>query len=238
MRSSSAPVTAGPSGRPIAVPIARAVRGWSPVSMLTRTPAAWQAAIASWTPGRGGSTSACRPIRRRPPSSRSIESAPSRAANTSTRRPSAAWRSISARRAVRVAAAGQHGLGRALDVQHARMQRGHQLVRGVERQRVEPRVRGARGLDVQPRRVEQRRLGGIAERAGGRRCTARPPAAARGRRRPGSTAASTRMRFWVSVPGLVGGDDGRAAERLHRRQVADDRAAGAPSGGRPRPARS
>ena len=72
MRSSSAPVTAGPSGSPIAVPIARAVRGWSPVSMLTRTPAAWQAAIASWTPGRGGSTSACRPIRRRPPSSRSI----------------------------------------------------------------------------------------------------------------------------------------------------------------------
>ena len=41
--------------------MARAVRAWSPVTMTTRMPARWQPAMASFTPGRGGSSIPCSP---------------------------------------------------------------------------------------------------------------------------------------------------------------------------------
>ena len=221
--SSSAPSPPA-VGRPIAVPIARAVRGWSPVTMLTRTPAAWQAAIASWTPGRGGSTIACRPSRRRPPSPRSIESRRRAAANTSTRRPSAAWRRSRAAAPSASRQQRQHRLGRALDVEHA-------------------------ADAAWPSAWARRRT--AARRAAGAR-PARPSTSSPRRARAAPSPWDRRARRWASLhstpassssrsspagvhtrldphpvlgqrAGLVGRDDGRAAERLDRRQVADDR---------------
>ena len=44
----------------------RAVTAWSPVIILTRIPAVWQASIAAIASGRGGSIMACRPRNVRP----------------------------------------------------------------------------------------------------------------------------------------------------------------------------
>ena len=188
--SSSGPVTAGPPGsrsRADRTRGARVVAG----DHLTRTPAAWQAAIAScdaraaagrpWPAGRAGAgrrRSSSRGRRRRGP------------ANTSTRRPSAVWRSISAAASPGVTAAREHRLRRALDVAARRGAAWPSAsVAGVERQRGEPRVRGARGRRRRGPAASSSAVSvGIAERAspGWRRCTARRPAAARGRRRTAS----------------------------------------------------
>ena len=53
-------------------PIACAVAAWSPVIITARTPAAWQDAIASRTPARGGSTIPCRPRNVSPPGSTTV----------------------------------------------------------------------------------------------------------------------------------------------------------------------
>ena len=52
--------------RPISRAMASAVCGWSPVTMMTRMPAAAQRAMAAGTSGRGGSSSPTRPDRVRP----------------------------------------------------------------------------------------------------------------------------------------------------------------------------
>ena len=60
--SSSAPVrVCGRSDSPTWRAMARAVAGWSPVIMMTRTPARRHSASAAGTSGRGGSASATRP---------------------------------------------------------------------------------------------------------------------------------------------------------------------------------
>ena len=67
MRSSSSPVTIVGSSRamPTCRAIAAAVRPWSPVTTMIRIPAAWHAATASATSGRGGSSIATSPRKQR-----------------------------------------------------------------------------------------------------------------------------------------------------------------------------
>ncbi len=61
--STSRPVSTGSSASamPSCSAMASAVPAWSPVIMMTRTPAAWQRAMDSFTPGRGGSMMPCSP---------------------------------------------------------------------------------------------------------------------------------------------------------------------------------
>ncbi len=58
--SGSAPAATRPS-RPICAAMAAAVTAWSPVIILTRMPALWQAATARTASSRGGSIMPCRP---------------------------------------------------------------------------------------------------------------------------------------------------------------------------------
>ena len=113
--SSSPVITSGRSDRPTWRAMARAVAGWSPVIITTRTPAARHCARASGTSGRGGSASASRP---RNSKSKSCwlagQSAPWAApvqcprATPSTRRPRSARDSTWARRALRPASSRWH----------------------------------------------------------------------------------------------------------------------------------
>ena len=70
--------------RPISRAMATAVWGWSPVTMITLTPAAWQRAMASGTSGRGGSSRPTRPQQTRSSSSATWSGASSRQAKART----------------------------------------------------------------------------------------------------------------------------------------------------------
>ncbi len=98
--SSSAPVTtASAPGMPSRAAMAPAVVGWSPVIMVTRTPASWRCARVSEAPGRGVSLIARKPRSVSPVtcsgSSSAVNEASSsgRSATASTRRPWAPSRS-------------------------------------------------------------------------------------------------------------------------------------------------
>ena len=113
-RSSKAPRTSSSSGsslpsmtwapatqRPVWSAIARAVAGWSPVTMATLIPAPRHASRAAWVAGRGGSwrASTARRVRSRSASSASlgIDSEAGREATASSRSPREVKRSSSAR---------------------------------------------------------------------------------------------------------------------------------------------
>lgn len=66
--SSSSPVATTSAGIPTLRAMARAVAGWSPVTITTRTPAFKTLATASGTSGRGGSSRRTKPKKRSPSS--------------------------------------------------------------------------------------------------------------------------------------------------------------------------
>ena len=170
-RGRSATVTtssSSPSTRPTSRAIARAVSGWSPVTIATRMPARRHAAIAAAAPGRGGSSSATSPRRVR---SRSAVigrgAAParpprSRTATARTRRPRPGEELQGLGGAVGHDAAGEDRVGRPLDDEPIAHDDRHAASTGVER---EPRHLRRRPPRLRPRR----------HRPAGRACRGRPP---------------------------------------------------------------
>ena len=174
--ANSVPVSARPS-MPSWFAIAAAVVAWSPVIMRTRIPASLHSAIASLASLRGGSTMPTAPATSGPRTSSSSVAAGSnapgsmsRVATASTRRPSPASRSFSARTRLAAALGGngravgvadlrrprEQDVGRALDeaaddlpaaVLHL-VERRHELVVGVERHLGDARVDAPRLVDV------------------------------------------------------------------------------------------
>ena len=220
--------------------IARAVAGWSPVSILTPMPAARARAIASAAVARSGSWSATRPScssspRRRPRPSAASMRPRRRRAREALRPPRLARRSPA--RAV-----GEPALERATS--GAPLTRRARPAGLARRRRVIRRLTGSKGTSSTSRAAGAGRsstpaleaASRIARRPGRRRPAPRPPraapprtrarplrgrplAGAGGRRDRGDTQLVLRQRA-----GLVGADDGRRAERLDRREAAHDRA--------------
>ena len=179
--SSSSPVTIWSSScsSPIDSAMLWAVRGWSPVIMITRIPASRHAARECFTSGRGGSLNPTRPrkVRSRSFSSRLPERAGSGAEATAmTRIPTPASRSFSLLDLLQVPGPGAAAPGDSLhgplggDHQAARVvlpDVGHDLrpaVEGIVPHHLPPRVGGPGGHPVLPGVLQQdllQRVGGV-----------------------------------------------------------------------------